>query len=506
VLVYPEEIPQIASLRCYLEYGYAAVQSDGLEGTINYRVRYINGTLMKSSATTVNITTSGKIYFGALMERDETYLVEFYTPKWLVSDTCTARFHDDIITYFSFDEGSGVTAEDFTSDNDGTLYGGTDASLNGPTWTTGNSGSALYFNGSGYYVNIPNKLSMNNTDAITVSAWIKRNIPSIPTQGIVSKGLLSSSPRTWDVGIDVNDRIFWYIANNDTNFKIIYADSVGVDVWEFITATFNGTDTSLYLNGSLITTAAFDWTTMQTSAYSIHVGKLRNQASYFNGSIDDVRIYDRALNDTEILQLYQGTDISRGLVGHWLFDENSGTTAYDTHMWTDGKRDGSLSLDGYDSTYLNIPTHSSFNLMEEGTVEMWIKPVNNDEIFFMYGGGTSNYLRARVETSKIRFIQEVDNVVVTNLVTDTITLDSWNNLIITQNNSFAQMYWNGVAVDHDGQTNSDNWFVDSSTTGAIKLGESSWVNNEFQGIIDELRIYDRALTSEEVSAIYEAYN
>ncbi|MBR9679930.1 MAG: LamG domain-containing protein, partial [Candidatus Altiarchaeota archaeon] len=109
---------------------------------------------------------------------------------------------------------------------------------------------------------------------------------------------------TWDFGIASNNNFFWYIANSNSNFKIKYAASSGTDQWEHIVGVFNGTHTSVFVDGEQITTELFGWDSLQTSDTSLHIGKLRNQLDYFNGIIDDVRIYDRVLTAQEIQALY----------------------------------------------------------------------------------------------------------------------------------------------------------------------------------------------------------
>jgi hypothetical protein len=88
VLIYPENAPQILSINCYATYGYVAIAED-LNGTINFRVRNLNGTTVNTSSLTVDISGYGVINFTAPMEDGSYYEVRFYTPKWSVSETCS---------------------------------------------------------------------------------------------------------------------------------------------------------------------------------------------------------------------------------------------------------------------------------------------------------------------------------------------------------------------------------------------------------------------------------
>lgn len=65
-------------------------------------------------------------------------------------------------------------------------------------------------------------------------------------------------------------------------------------------------------------------------------------------------------------------DIRNGLVADWRFDESEGSTAYDTHMWVDGKYGKALQFDGVDD-YVEVPNDPSLNPTTEIRVEAWIK-------------------------------------------------------------------------------------------------------------------------------------
>ncbi len=87
-VIYPETPPQILSIKCYTTYGSVAVAED-LNGTINFRVKNLNGTIVNSSTITVAISSYGTFNFTAPMEDGNYYEVRFFTPKWSVSETCT---------------------------------------------------------------------------------------------------------------------------------------------------------------------------------------------------------------------------------------------------------------------------------------------------------------------------------------------------------------------------------------------------------------------------------
>jgi len=88
----------------------------------------------------------------------------------------------------------------------------------------------------------------------------------------------------------------WY---DDLHFTIL-SDYYS---WHLITVVYNGTDTLGYVDGAFRNSRTV---ALNTSDTDFHIGHSLSHDTYFNGIIDDVRIYERALSPGEIEQLYQG--------------------------------------------------------------------------------------------------------------------------------------------------------------------------------------------------------
>ncbi len=195
-----------------------------------------------------------------------------------------------LVGYWNFDEGSGTTASDSSgSGNNGTL-------VNGPTWTDGKVGSgALSFDGSNDYVSMGN--SNNAPPTFTLSAWVKHNIPE-NNVGIAGKhtggnGYYLSTFYNGSNGI----RKVSLTINSTT---ISSNGSFPEGTWIHVVGVFDGTNAMLYLNG-VFDKSAPSLAPNPTSA-GFFVGA--QNATRFNGLIDEVRLYNRALSAQEVLDIY----------------------------------------------------------------------------------------------------------------------------------------------------------------------------------------------------------
>ncbi len=171
------------------------------------------------------------------------------------------------------------------------------------------TGGGLQFDGVNKYVDAGNAASLNITNAITVEAWVKPNNLSTLNE-IVTKSNNSGTIRPINLWVGGGyNAVFavydgtWHIVNS--------TNTLNVGLWYDIVGIMNGSNIMIYVNGVLTTGGAL--TSLPTNNNSLQIGTNFN-AEYFNGTIDEVRIYNRALSPTEILGLYNGSIPRNGLV------------------------------------------------------------------------------------------------------------------------------------------------------------------------------------------------
>jgi hypothetical protein len=184
-----------------------------------------------------------------------------------------------------FDEGYGAVAHDDSPHmKDGTL-------TNGPSWTTGMYGSGLLLDGANDYVNISNSANLsNNSNSITLSAWIKPNNIASSIGRIIGK--LSVPYYGYALIQSSNDLLFQLYAGG--SLIELHADNVVTTDWQFVTAVFDGSYVYIYRNGVQISNASKSGT-INSGPNTIRLGSEYSNTQYFNGTIDEVRIYNRAI-------------------------------------------------------------------------------------------------------------------------------------------------------------------------------------------------------------------
>jgi hypothetical protein len=206
----------------------------------------------------------------------------------------------DLVAHWKLDEGSGNTVYDSSaSGNDGTFEGD-------PQWVAGYYGGALEFDGTDDNIDCGNDDSLNITDEITLSAWINMaQRPDVDNwytitwkEDAYSMYLYGADNTVTTLGAD-----FWL----DTGRADIW-NGPDIDIppndWTHIAVTFNGTDFEFYVNGE------HDYT--QNEPATIEISAINflftENGSNFEGLIDDVRIYNRALTQAEILVAMEGSE------------------------------------------------------------------------------------------------------------------------------------------------------------------------------------------------------
>jgi hypothetical protein len=185
-------------------------------------------------------------------------------------------------------------------------------SIHNVTLTTdrfGNANSAYYFSGNAYIscgTNIPQVYNQ-----MTISVWIKTNTTTNTTSYIVGKYGWTSVAKGYNVMVQNTSFLFSFRdGNNDFSTINSVSGIYNDNKWHHILGTVNNSLYSLWIDGVKLGTYNNGHQTVDLSqAYTFYIGNIFNGSSdwneYFIGSIDDIRLYNRALTDTEIIALYQ---------------------------------------------------------------------------------------------------------------------------------------------------------------------------------------------------------
>ena len=201
--------------------------------------------------------------------------------------------------HWKLDDGTGAVALDATPNgNDG-------AQVGGPVGETGQVAGALRFDGVDDRVEVPSApLGVGTWAGFTVAAWVKNDI------GVGAGVQDIASWWSWN-GFPCSDCSFvlTHHKNDQYFFEMPGANVSGGAVsteWTHVVGTYDGAFLRLYVNGSEVGSAPRTGPIAPSSAQFI-IGGQGDQANYFDGLIDDVRLYERALSSSEILDIFNET-------------------------------------------------------------------------------------------------------------------------------------------------------------------------------------------------------
>ncbi len=241
---------------------------------------------------------------------------------FLDSSMCVRVRDNSLVGYWKMDS---VNASNYTLDstnyrNDGKLFNGSASCFNLTgciNLTAGQINNGLQFDGVDDYVDAGNASSLNITNAITVLAWVSAPPTSI-TKSISARWDTGANKRGWRLGTGSTntDKLLITLSQNGlvgTSYKQYKSSVVAYDgTYKQVGFTFNGSVLSLYINGALDTNPTKEDDGEIASLYGSNaittIGSHSSSGTgvgFFNGAIDEVRIYNRSLSADEIQQLYQ---------------------------------------------------------------------------------------------------------------------------------------------------------------------------------------------------------
>lgn len=430
---------------------------------------------------------------------------------------------DAPIGYWDFEEGSGGTAYDKSSNSN-------NGAITNATYTLGKSGWGLSFDGADDYVSVPYNAAFSPTTAITVEAWAKMDDPTVNTR-VVSK--TEGSGYALGMTIDgVADQNF-FVYRNGTYGKVGWNNSnFSADTWYHLAGTYDGRYLKFYVNGSLKDTddAGATYPIVEISnnlCFGIEAGATTcTTTSDFSGKIDEVKIFNYARTPAQIAYDYNGGKP----VGWWKFDDGEGITANDSSgNGNDGtltsmdpatdwlldsncEFNGCLDFDGSNDS-LVISDNDIFDLSpgQDMSYSLWFKTtatgIQTAILDKRYMDGSNNWYG-------FLFYQMNNDIVRTNLyysgssarsvdTTSTHNDGAWHFLAASLDRSSNMVvYLDGVQQGVVSIASEDS--VDLSNANDLTIAAKADSNSglvNFPGQIDDIRVYNYALTADQVKEV-----
>ena len=375
--------------------------------------------------------------------------------------------------------------------NHGTVYG---AALTEDRF--GNPNSAYQFDGVDDYIFAPVNINPDVMPKMTMTAWVRADEASPVRQAI------SSDNGGFDRGMGVDCRFgscCWlaFIGSGGVLGDRLYVPGE----WVFLAVVYDqdaGT-AKLYVNGQV-----YEGTGVLGPGHDyFRIGSNPSYGEYFSGVIDDVRIYDRALSDAEIRNLLGVFEVA-----HYPFDgnaddisgnENHGTV-YGAVLTEDrfGNPNSAYQFDGIDD-YIQAPVNINPDVMPKMTMTAWVRadeasPVR--QAISSDNGGFDRGIGVDCRSGSCRWLAFIGSG---GVLGDRLYVPGeWVFLAVVYNQDAgtAKLYVNDQVYEGSGVLGPGHDY--------FRIGSNPSYGEYFSGVIDEVRIYNRALSDEEVQMLYSS--
>lgn len=501
----------IAALYVYTVVDYSCSNPDGVEGEIVFNqdvraLQYCNGT------------------------------------KW-VAIGAQQSLNQGINLHLPFDDGTGTNAADAAGTNDGTLQNMSPAS----DWVDGIIQGGLNFSGDN---RVQVSGSVINPNRGTFSMWYKPDIDyTAATNELFLTGFWNETFSNNDFFLDLYESDDSFYCGIRDNGGTTHANGVNsaalaslwqVGKWMHIACTYDDSlpadNIKIYINGVESNTPAeelnlSDWSaTPWVPPANLTIGNDgEGFANSAQGTLDDFRVYDRPLSASEISQLYaQGSSCtlpSEGdLVAHWTMNDTSGSTIIDSSgngnngTWVDGVnndvteetvagQDGTaIQFDGTND-FIRVSHSASIDFVNTVTMAFWLKsglggnpykriisknPFNSNPGIEIQQTNTANAIHLRIDTAS-----KTDNLAGT---ISGVLDNNWHHIVYVVDQGTIRAYLNGTL------TNTATYITDAGgfqNTSDLIIGvNTNLAVGYYDGILDDIRLYNKALSDTEVAALY----
>lgn len=439
----------------------------------------------------------------------------------------------NLIAYWScdnIDEGGNVI-DDSGNGHDGIIQGTISSSA------VGISGNACEFDGVNNYVDI-DSADLGITTEITISAWVKTDVLDNNNHIVISKRDADGN-FPWLLFQDTNNKI--NLAANDLNPQIGGATSLPSTNWHHVVGVIDTAGSyTVYINGITGTPTAIIGGNINEAGEDLYIGAQKvtaGMADFFKGKLDELMIFNRALTQEEVESLYLSQSVCSpcetgytcntetgecelGILSdvsliHWyqfegdatdLIGTADGTIEGDTNCNIAGQKDLACEFDGFGDRIV-IPAGS--NLItgtNPFTLSAWVNFADFSAIknlLAVYGSTTAVQFYPAGGSKRVSLWACNKNLISIDYLS--YLTNTWYYVTYTRDGNNWKVYINGIQIGSTIVDSCDlgipsyNYNIGSEPTTLPSGGQ--WYN----GAIDEVMIFNKALTQEEVESLYNYF-
>jgi hypothetical protein len=432
-----------------------------------------------------------------------------------------------VASYWRLGETSGTTAADSSGAVDGTYTGAHTLGVSGGI--AGDTNAALRL--AGGYADMADNHDFAGTASFSLEAWVRPTTIDGTSRRIVSKAL--GGLQGYEFSVNSGSGLAFQRIAGSTN--TVTAAAPPLNSWSHVVATYDGTTMRLYVNGSLSNSAASALSLLDNAA-ALRLGNSALGTDGWAGDLDDIAIYAGALSAAQVQNHFRCGHRYRdvvlgtaGLQSYWRLGESSGTTAFDSKGTANGAHANGPTLGGVgaptyanDATifdgvddYIDFGDVHDFAGTASFTVEGWI---NRGTL-----GEADKYRWIATKMSVVdprdgwavsvapdilgppsaqrimfnRIVAGTEHIV---LSTTATVAGTWYHFAATYDGTTMRMYLNGA--------------LEASTASALSLPNTTFPMrmssaappsvHRFPGRLDEIAVYNVALTAAQVAEHYRA--
>jgi subtilisin-like proprotein convertase family protein len=407
-------------------------------------------------------------------------------------------------------------ADDSIGGHNGTVFGGV-------AFGSGEVAQAFNFAGTSGRVLVPSSPSLNPSSQITIDAWVRSTGTGF--QGLVGKSR-PAADAAYDLGIADATHVVWRIPGVSPFGLLQVSAPIADGQWHHLAATYDGATMAVYFDGQLAGSSSNNGAIPSSSVPLVLGAFLQSDGTYgfsLDGQLDEVEIFDRALSAQEIADIHAAGSFGKckctpppdGMVSWWPLEgsasdiqgDNDGTITGGVSS-ASGEVGGGFDLDGA-TGFVNFGNPASLQLTSAITVDAWVRP---DTTQGNYRTVVTKWSQNSSNSSWGLFI--ADNILYGYVTASGGTVVAaggsvpfgasapFSHVAMTYSNADGlRVYLNGVQVGSD----AGNGDINNGGENVQIGNDTDFVPDRwFDGVIDEVEIFSRVLSVDEIAAIHDA--
>ncbi|HHX22904.1 MAG: LamG-like jellyroll fold domain-containing protein [Tepidanaerobacteraceae bacterium] len=433
-----------------------------------------------------------------------------------------------LVAHYTFD---GDVKDSSGNGNDG-------RSIGEISFVDGKIGKGAKFDGSSY-IQVGDSSDLDLTNAFTFSVWLYKEKPlgDGVRMPVICKG---ESDDFWEapyrliLGYGSTHAEICLIAPEQNESAEHSSDaSVPTQNWTHLVVTWDGTRATFFKNGAISTVIRTNINTIYFNDHDLLIGADTVDGNFYHGIMDDLRIYNKALSDVEVRALYESQSttpttqpqtppdpsiaVPQGLMAYYAFDGNfNDTSGYGNNgspignvPFVDGKVGKAAKFDG--ASYVFVKDNDSLDLPDAFTFCAWLckEPQDEGRTAILCKGETDGFfdvpyryfLGYGADYPEICLIDELQSSSEEHHSNTIVENNQWTHVSVSWDGRNVRFYKNGVLSDPPIETEYITSMLCNDQN--LVIGMDSVARTFYKGIIDELRIYNRALSDAEIKTVYD---